>query len=145
MDGFTDETSAAELAGIVGQLLMEKYADAIDSPAARDGPQSRPHSPRQRRAATAAERSSPDPHSAADDPAFAATTDVTPEHYDLKPVPRIPRAGTAALGQFSRLGIENPYFDVHEGGHLRHDGDRRPPDDQLSSYNYLGMSGRSRR
>ncbi len=124
IETFTATTTVDDLCDAVGKLLGAETATArSDSPNAPVEP------------AAPLTAAAPAVH---DQPAAAA--EVPPSDWSVKDFPEIQELAKR-LDQFSALGIDNPYFDVHEG--LTADttviGGRKLVN--FSSYNYLGSSG----
>jgi 8-amino-7-oxononanoate synthase/malonyl CoA-acyl carrier protein transacylase len=138
MDSFSMETNVEQLTGVVGGLLLEKYADQIEGGEPADAAEAVADRP----PVDATEADQPQPPAVPDDgdEAVPAATDVPPENYDVKQFPEF-RELNQRLSQFDLVGIENPYFSVHE--QVTADttviGGRRLIN--WSNYNYLGSSG----
>lgn len=125
IETFTASTTVDDLCDAVGRLLGAEAA------AARGDTSAAPVEPAA--AATAADARSGRDHT-------AAAAELPPSDWSVKDFPEIQELAKR-LDQFSALGIDNPYFDVHEG--LTADttviAGRKLVN--FSSYNYLGSSG----
>jgi len=126
MDRFGAETSVDDLTATVAELLGAETAAA--KPATDQPP---------------VELSGEvDTTTPAKQPAGKETSldDLSPEHYEFRQMPKYKQL-EQNLSRFQMLGIENPYFDVHQGVTA----DTTVIDGReminFSSYNYLGSSG----
>ena len=124
LERFTTGTTVSQLAEILQELLGVE--GAVTEPPAAEAPGT-PGAPGAPGAATAARR----------------LEDIDRSDYDVREFPEL-RELQQRLAFFASLGIENPYFDVHERVTNDTAVIRGREMINFSSYNYLGSSGRRR-
>jgi myxalamid-type polyketide synthase MxaB len=128
LDSFTEQTSAADL----GQRAAALTAEVHGGVAPASAPAAAPAGPSEAAPAAAVEPEA--------GPAFADAGEIGEEYYRFEAMPEYRRL-ESQLGQIRVLGVENPYFNVHQGVTC----DTTVIDGReminFSSYNYLGMSG----
>lgn len=155
MDGFTADVTVADLSVEVEKQLSESpgvpsAAPPTPTPAKEDSQTAGDTEPA--RSVAAASRGQapaatappaegvPEPLAGQQPPASADLAEIPPEYYRFELCPEY-RQLERQLAQFDLLGIENPYFGVHEG--ITDDttviGGRKMIN--FATFNYLGMSG----
>ncbi len=135
MDRFTAETTIEDLTTIVGQSLLAAFAAGELRSAAEPG-----ETETSGDAVPASNGAAHATHAADEAGNGREHAEIAPEFFDFKRS-REYRQLASQLSQFEMLGIDNPFFDVHE--RVTNDttviGGRELIN--FASYNYLGMSG----